>query len=321
MLLFSNGIIHTVDPSLPSPEAVLVGDDGRIAAVGARAALERPDVHSVDLTGKTLIPGFNDAHVHVSWLGMLLTRLVDTRIHVAPNIPAIIERLAARAQSQPVGSWVEGVGYNEVQLPEGRHLTRHDLDQASAAHPILVTRTCGHIAVANSLALHLAGIDAATPNPPGGVIVRDSDSAPTGILQETAMALVAHLIPAPGPDLVEAATRAALESRREDVKIGVLRLLRGVSWPTATVILHFCDKRPYPILDVRALWSLGYPQPPPYTLEFWLAYTKFTRELALRTGHSMRIVDRALWQYSRENQSSQEPPTSRALSARMTQPR
>jgi predicted amidohydrolase YtcJ len=209
MLLFSNGIIHTVDPSLPNPEAVLVGDDGRIAAVGTRAALERPGARPIDLAGRTLIPGFNDAHVHVSWLGMLLTRLVDTRIHVAPNIPAIVDRLRARAQSQPAGNWVEGVGYNEALLPEGRHLTRHDLDLASRAHPILVTRTCGHIAVANSLALQLAGIDAATPDPPGGVIVRDADGAPTGILQESAMALVAHLIPAPNPELVEAAIREA----------------------------------------------------------------------------------------------------------------
>jgi predicted amidohydrolase YtcJ len=218
MLLFSNGVIHTVDPNLPNPEAVLVGDDGRIAAVGARAALDQPGVRHVDLAGRTLIPGFNDAHVHVSWLGMLLTHLVDTRIHVAPNIPAIISRLAARAQSQPPGSWVEGVGYNEAQLPEGRHLTRYDLDLASTAHPILVTRTCGHIAVANSLALHLAGIDAATPNPPGGVIVRDAAGAPTGILQETAMTLVAHLIPAPEPNQVEAAITAA---QRHQLSLGI----------------------------------------------------------------------------------------------------
>jgi predicted amidohydrolase YtcJ len=143
MLLFSNGMIHTVDPSLPNPEAMLVGDDGRIAAVDTRAVLEGPGARPIDLAGRTLLPGFNDAHVHVSWLGMLLTRLVDTRIHVAPNIPAIVDRL--RAQSQPA-------------------------------------RTCGHIAVANSLALQLAGIDAATPNLPGGVIVRDADGAPTGML-------------------------------------------------------------------------------------------------------------------------------------------
>ncbi len=106
-------------PRPAQPEAVLVGDDGRIAAPGARAALERPGVRHVDLAGRTLIPGFNDAHVHVSWRGMLLTRLVDTRIHVAPNIPAIVDRLAARAQSQPAGSWVEGVGYNEALLARG----------------------------------------------------------------------------------------------------------------------------------------------------------------------------------------------------------
>jgi predicted amidohydrolase YtcJ len=65
MLLFSNGIIHTVDPSLPNPEAVLVGDDSRIAAVGTRTALEHPGARHVDLAGRTMIPGFNDAHVHV----------------------------------------------------------------------------------------------------------------------------------------------------------------------------------------------------------------------------------------------------------------
>src|SRR5581483_9179309 len=201
MLLFTNGIVHTIDPAQPTAEAVLVGDDGRILAAGSRAALDRPGARRIDLAGRTLIPGFNDAHIHVSWLGMLLTSLVDTRIHVAPNIPAIIGRLAERAAAQPAGGWVEGVGYNEAQLPEGRHLTRADLDQASERHPIMVTRTCGHIAVANSLALRLAGISAATPDPPGGVIVRDAAGEPTGVLQETAMTLVSRLIPAPGSEV------------------------------------------------------------------------------------------------------------------------
>ena len=104
-------------------------------------------------------------------------------------------------------------------------------------------------------------------------------------------------------DIVKAVTRAALESRHEDVKIGVLRSLNGVSWPTASVVLHFCDKRPYPILDFRALWSLSCDVPSSYTVDFWLAYTAFVRALALRNGHSMRIVDRALWQFSKERQS------------------
>lgn len=213
MQLFTNGIIHTIDATHPAPEAVLVGDNGRILAVGSRPALQRqaPNATLVDLAGHTLIPGFNDAHVHVSWLGLLLTQLVDCRSHVAPNIPAIIARLAERAQREPAGTWVQGIGYNEALLPEGRHLTRADLDQVSPDHPVIITRTCGHIAVANSQALHLAGITAATPNPPGGVIVRDGQGQPTGILQEDAMTLVNQLIPPPSADEMAAAIRAAMQ--------------------------------------------------------------------------------------------------------------
>ena len=218
MLLFHNGHIHTIDPAYPSPEALLVGDDGRILAIGALAALDRPGLPKLDLAGRTLLPGFNDAHVHVTWLGHLLTRQVDVRIHVAPNIPAVIARLAERASAQVPGSWVEGVGYNEAQLPEGRHLTREDLDQASSDRPIVVTRTCGHISVASSLALRLAGIDGQRADPPGGVIVRDATGEPTGILQETAMALVGQLVPAPS---AEATERAISTAQQHQLSLGI----------------------------------------------------------------------------------------------------
>jgi hypothetical protein len=101
---------------------------------------------------------------------------------------------------------------------------------------------------------------------------------------------------------VREATALAFGTRDERAKIGILRLLDGVGWPTASVLLHFCDAGPYPILDYRALWSLGHARPPAYTAEFWLAYTRFMRDLAAATGRSMRELDRALWQYSKENQ-------------------
>lgn len=82
----------------------------------------------------------------------------------------------------------------------------------------------------------------------------------------------------------------------------LLRLLEGVEWPTASTLLHFCDTREYPILDFRALWSLGYVKPPHYTMEFWLAYMAFTRALAKKVTLPIRTVDRALWQYSKETQ-------------------
>lgn len=101
---------------------------------------------------------------------------------------------------------------------------------------------------------------------------------------------------------VREATEIALATDDERAKMYILRSLVGVEWPTASVIVHFCDKRPYPILDYRALWSVGYPKPPAYTFDFWLTYTVFTRELARSTGYDMRTVDRALWQYSKEHQ-------------------
>jgi hypothetical protein len=102
--------------------------------------------------------------------------------------------------------------------------------------------------------------------------------------------------------LVAEATTVAFAANNEEIKIGTLLLLSGVAWPTASVILHLCDKAPYPILDVRAMWSVGFERPPVYTFDLWWKYTQFTRELARRTKLTMREVDRALWQYSKENQ-------------------
>ena len=76
----------------------------------------------------------------------------------------------------------------------------------------------------------------------------------------------------------------------------------AISWPTASVILHFCDRGPYPILDFRAVWSVGVPGVPKYTFSLWWEYTCFIREISDRTGLSMRTIDRALWQYSKERQ-------------------
>jgi hypothetical protein len=79
-------------------------------------------------------------------------------------------------------------------------------------------------------------------------------------------------------------------------------LLDGVSWPTASVILHFCHPEPYPVLDYRALWAVGVDAPSAYTFELWWGYVQICREIARETGMDMRELDRALWQYAKENQ-------------------
>jgi hypothetical protein len=101
---------------------------------------------------------------------------------------------------------------------------------------------------------------------------------------------------------VRAVTRAALTTPDERLRIEVLTLLAGVDWPTASVILHFCHRDPYPVLDIRALWSLGIEKPPRYDFAFWWEYTCTCRRLAARASCSMRTLDRALWQYSKQNQ-------------------
>jgi hypothetical protein len=105
------------------------------------------------------------------------------------------------------------------------------------------------------------------------------------------------------PDFVSAATATALATPDEQLRIEVLTLLRGVSWPTASVLLHFGHRERYPILDFRALWSLGIDPPPPeYTFEFWWDYSVCCRSMADEAGVNMRTLDRALWQHSKKNQ-------------------
>ena len=116
-------------------------------------------------------------------------------------------------------------------------------------------------------------------------------------------ALSRSLIASNSVEYIKAVTQTALTTNNEQLCIEVLTLLNGVSWPTASVILHFCHKDQYPILDFRALWSLGVDTSQvTYNFDLWHEYTQICRRLAKSTGLSMRELDRALWQYSKENQ-------------------
>jgi hypothetical protein len=99
-------------------------------------------------------------------------------------------------------------------------------------------------------------------------------------------------------------TRIALGTQNERLRIEGLTLLSGVGWPTASVLLHFGHRDPYPILDFRALWSLEIPEPPEYTFEFWWKYVLVCRELSSKHNADIRTIDRALWQFSKENQKA-----------------
>jgi predicted amidohydrolase YtcJ len=212
--VFFNGTLLTQDPALPRAEALAI-EDGRIVAVGARRDVDNlagPGTEKVDLEGRTLVPGFNDSHVHVWKVGQLLSGILDLR--ATRSLEELKESVRRRDRELPPGAWLLGRGYNEQSLAEGRQPTRWDLDLAAPGRPVALTRTCGHMIAGNSRALALAGIDRTTADPAGGEVERDATGEPTGLVKDNAMGLLKAVIPEPTvaeyADMVLAAGRAQL---------------------------------------------------------------------------------------------------------------
>jgi predicted amidohydrolase YtcJ len=184
--VFLNGRVLTMDPRRPEAEAVAVGGD-RILAVGSSGevrGLAGPAAEVIDLRGRLLLPGFVDSHCHLSRYG--LTQLgLDCKARSVTSIADLQRELARVAETIPAGSWIRARGYDHSRLAEGRHPTRWDLDAVTPDHPVHLVRTCGHIGVANTRALELAGIRDDTPDPPGGHFER-REGRLTGLMYESA---------------------------------------------------------------------------------------------------------------------------------------
>ena len=169
-------------------QAVAVGKDGRIVAVGSNddvRNLVRPDTRQIDLGGRTLLPGFFDCHLHLLWLGINLGH-VNLASPPVQNKQDIIALLRAELDAHPGLTCVQGNRYDQNKIAPPVHLTRHDLDQVSTDVPVRIVHTSGHAAVVNSRALQMLGINGDTPDPVGGEIVRDAQGQATGVLLETA---------------------------------------------------------------------------------------------------------------------------------------
>ncbi|MGI4787608.1 MAG: amidohydrolase [Janthinobacterium lividum] len=175
---------------------------GRVVAVGLSGdilPLAGPATVTHSLSGRTLLPGFHDAHCHVLGFGLTLAAVTLTNV---PTIPELVQRLQERAIEVNAGldTWIRGRGYNQNILAEGRHPTRLDLDTIGGGKPfVLITHASGHAVSVSSRVLALAHINHDTPDPPGGTIVRDERGEPTGVLLETAANLAYNAAPPP-PD-------------------------------------------------------------------------------------------------------------------------
>jgi len=195
MKLYYNGDIKTMARVNSQPQALAVRD-GKILATGTLDEL-RPltDAHTewIDLQGRTLMPGFFDAHLHLWKVGDLLTFNLDLR--GVESIAEIQDKLLDFSQKNNHLSWIRARGFNEASLKEGRLPTRHDIDKVIRDKPVFLQRTCAHISCVNSKVLEICGITAATPAPFGGEIRLDADGEPSGILCETAQGLAMRHFP------------------------------------------------------------------------------------------------------------------------------
>jgi predicted amidohydrolase YtcJ len=207
-LILVNGNIHTMDPSNPHAQAVAIAN-GRFFAVGTNdeiANLPQAGIKRIDLAGRTVTPGFIDAHLHTASSGLRHLKEVNCDLR---SIAAIQAALRERAAKTPPGQWVRGFMYDDTKTAEGRPLTKADLDAAVPDHPVLVNHRGGHTSYVNSRAMQIADVNDKTPDPEGGKFERGADGKLTGRIEERATAAF-------NSKIRDTATRA---DRREGVKL------------------------------------------------------------------------------------------------------
>lgn len=197
MRILYNARIRTLNPRQPFAAAIAV-ENGRILAVGGNEdvlALGNRAAVTEDLHGQTVWPGLTDAHQHLEQYAFSLALVACE----TPTREECLRRVAERARTTRAGEWILGHGFDQNQW-QGGYGTAAALDSVSDGHPAYLTAKSLHASWANSSALKLAGIDRNTPDPAGGIIQRDANGEPTGILLENAVALVERILPTPGED-------------------------------------------------------------------------------------------------------------------------
>ena len=234
-VIFVNGNIYTGAelgfggaPAKVYPRAQAIAvRAGSIAAVGNSQeiqALKGPNTRVVDLGGRFVMPGFNDAHLHLASGGFehLNVELAGTK-----SLQEMQQRIAERAKTAAPDEWILGRGWDESKWTVQKLPTRQDLDSATQGHPAIFSRADGHMSIANTAALKIAGITKTTPNPPGGKIDRDAAGEATGILREGAAGLVNSKEPQPTPEQRRRAIELALQ---DAAKSGVTSMQDNSSW-------------------------------------------------------------------------------------------
>jgi predicted amidohydrolase YtcJ len=238
-LIIINASIHTMDEGHPRGEALAIAGN-RIAALGSSAeirALASKETRIMDASGKLVLPGFNDAHVHFLMGGFSLSN-VDLRDAKSPAEMA--KRLGDYAKKLPKGRWILGGDWDHEKWPDAPLPTREMIDATTPDHPVFVNRLDGHMALANSLGLKLAGVTRDTKDVPGGLIVRDAKTGePTGVLKDAAEELVERVISPKSFEEKKVAARAATEHAAQ---MGVTSLTDMSAGDDVGLYQHLLDR-------------------------------------------------------------------------------
>jgi len=208
-LIILNAKVWTVDKTHPTAQAVAVLGD-RIVAVGSNGDVEAwhgVRTRTIDASGKLLLPGFNDSHVHFVDGGLSLD---SVQLNDATSAAEFARRIGEQVKKTPKGEWVTSGDWDETKWTPAAMPSKELIDPVSPDTPVFVSRYDGHMALANSVTLRLAGITAQTPDPPGGVIVHDAHGNPTGALKDAAMDYVYKIAPPLSHDKRQRAVKRAL---------------------------------------------------------------------------------------------------------------
>ena len=193
-IIMHNANIFTSNIDYPKAQAIAISN-GKVIAIGNDADILRlsgSKTRRINIGGKTITPGFIDAHSHPAYSGRAHLRNVDCDLR---SIQAIKDAIKSKSIETRPGKWISGFKYDDTKTTDGRYINRYDLDEITPNHPILITHRGGHTVYVNSKALKMAKIDKSTVDPKGGFIVRDENGEPTGLLKENAVELVNKLIP------------------------------------------------------------------------------------------------------------------------------
>jgi predicted amidohydrolase YtcJ len=290
-LILLNGKIWTENPAQPQAEAIALSG-GRVAAVGTSAEIRRlagPDSQVIDLKGRRVVPGFNDAHVHFLSGGSALS---GVQLTDAGSPAELRRRMADYAGKLPRGAWIRDGNWDETLWTPAALPTHQLIDDVTRDNPVMVWRVDGHAVLVNAVAMKLAGIDRSTRDVAGGEIVRDSVGNPTGVLRDQATGLVERIVPPLSATELDAAMVAALH---EAARHGVTSVQNLVDAPTdqetATKLREFQKFARAGLLSVR-IYDAG-------ALRDWKNFADVGIEAGfgeplLRTGNMKGFADGSL---------------------------